>query len=181
MNAQELVSNLQVKGVRFERTGDDSFTVKAPPGLITAEVKELLTEQKAEIITLLSQTESQIEARFFKGLDCPRCRKPVEVITHPLDEEVWLRCVDPGCLIRTLHHNACEWCKDCGQKLNVIAGRCAECLKRVMLAPSEPCEKCGAARFWRRRMARDKPAGTAWHCAGCEEPFEGAVYFRLPE
>src|SRR5262249_25474411 len=139
MNAQEFISDLQVKGVRFELTGDDSFTVKAPSGLITAELKELLTERKPEIITLLMRNESRIEARYFKNLDCPRCREPVEVLTHPLDEEVWLHCLDPECLFKHLRHDSREWCRDCGQKLNLIAGRCVDCLRRVLLSPNEPC------------------------------------------
>src|SRR5262245_21285089 len=134
MTAEQIISDLQIKGARFELS-EDGFTVNAPRGLVTAELRERLTEHKPEILSLLTRTENRIDARFFKGLDCPRCRKPVEVITHPLDEEVWLHCLDPECLIKTLHHNACEWCQDCGQKLNVIAGRCAECLKRVLLAP----------------------------------------------
>src|SRR5690349_5447256 len=103
MKARELVSDLQVKGARFEVAGG-SFTVRAPHGLITGELREELTQHKPEIIALLTRSESRIEARYFKGLDCPRCQKPVEVLTHWEDSEVWLHCLDPECLIKTLLH-----------------------------------------------------------------------------
>ncbi len=179
MNAHELLSDLQSKGARFEMRGE-SFTIKAPHGLVTAELREELRELKPEILSLLTQTESQIEARFFKGLDCPRCQKPVEGVMHPLDEEVWMHCVDPECLIKTLHHDSREWCADCGRKLTVIAGRCVECLRRVLLSPNEPCQHCGAVRFWRDSATAERPAGYIWHCARCHEPIKEAVYFELP-
>lgn len=179
MKAQQIISELQAKGARFELNGE-GFNINAPQGLITAELKEELTELKPEILLYLTRSESQIEALLIAGLDCPYCSKPIEVITHPLDDEIWLHCIDPECIIMTLRHDNCEWCRDCGQKLTMIAGRCMECLLRVLLASNESCVTCGSQRFWRQAATAERPAGYTWRCAICHEPPENAVYFELP-
>jgi hypothetical protein len=109
---------------------------------------------------------------------CPHCKAPLLVFTHALDEYVWISCPE-GVLFKSLKHSAPQWCQDCEQKLPVIAGHCAECIQRVMLAPDDPCSMCGGSRFWRHLANKRKPAGFAWRCANCEEPTGKVAVYEL--
>lgn len=168
MNARELITELSLAGVRFNVEGE-GFRVLAPRGIITPELREELAECKPEILILLKQIDTEIKVSRIAG-DCPHCKAPLLVFTHHLDGEVWIQCPTKPELFKALRHEAREWCRDCGEKLTVIAGRCAECVQRVMLAPDESCSTCGGLRFWRHRANQSQPAGFAWRCANCEEP-----------
>ncbi len=180
MTTARIIINLQAKGAKFEIAGD-GFIIKAPQGLVTDKLRQELTKRKPDILRLLTHKDSSIETRFFKGLDCPRCQKPVEVITHSLDEEVWLHCVDSECLFKHLKHDKREWCRDCGQKVNVLAGRCVECLKRLLLAPNESCSKCGDNRFWRYQRNKERSASAVWRCVNCTLPPDKQITFFILE
>jgi hypothetical protein len=128
-------------------------------------------------------TEIQFTGSGFKDVEatvshivgnCPHCRQLLQVHTHPLDEGILIQCPTKPELLKALRHDAREWCQDCADKLAVIAGRCAECVHRIMLASDKPCPTCDGLRFWRHRANAEQPAGFAWHCANCEEP-EGKV------
>jgi hypothetical protein len=177
MNAQALITDLQPKGVKFELDGD-GFRVRAPFGLITPELREELAAAKPEILILLKQRDTEINVSHIAG-DCPHCKAPLLVFTHPLDDEVWVQCPTRPELFKALKHKACEWCRDCAEKLTVIAGRCAECVQRVILAPDAPCSTCGSLRFWRHRASSDKPAGFLWRCANCEEPSGKVALYEI--
>src|SRR5688572_13612941 len=157
MNAQNLICELQAKGGRFE-TQDEGFRVIAPRGIITPELRDELAERKPEVLALLSQTETQLAVSHVAG-DCPHCKTPLLVFTHPIDDEVWIQCPTKSELFKALKHNAREWCRDCGEKLTVIVGRCAECIQRVMLAPDKFCSTCGGSRFWRHQVSKSQSAG----------------------
>src|SRR5437868_1686737 len=159
MKAQRLVTDLHAQGVKFELDGE-SFRIRAPRGLITPELRDELAERKPEILALLRQTDTEIKVSYLVG-DCPHCRRPLEVRMHPLDDEVLINCPE-GILIKVLKHDACEWCIDCADKLTVIAGRCADCIRRLMLASNKPCPDCNGVRFWRFRANKVQPAGFAW-------------------
>jgi hypothetical protein len=179
MSAQNLITKLQAKGVRFEPLGE-GFRVLAPIGLITPELRDELKERKPEILTLLKQTDVEIQVSHTAG-DCPHCRAPLLVFTHPLDDEAWIQCPTKPKLFKALRHEACDWCRDCTERLSVIAGRCAECIQRVMLAPDVHCSTCSGSRFWRHRANPEQPAGFAWHCADCKEPSGKVVGYELTE
>jgi ssDNA-binding Zn-finger/Zn-ribbon topoisomerase 1 len=179
MSAQNLIVELQAKGVRFELR-DDSFRVLAPRGLITLELRDELTERKPEILALLKLTDAAIEVSHIVG-DCPHCTQPLLVYTHPLDAEVWIQCQTKPELFKALKHEAREWCRDCGDKLTVIAGRCAECIQRLMLASDKPCTNCNGFRFWRHLAGQEQPAGFLWHCSNCEEPTGKVAIHELTE
>jgi hypothetical protein len=177
MSAESLIIDLQSKGVRFEIEAE-GFRVHAPQGVITAKLREKLAECKPEIVALLKKTDAALQISHIAG-GCPHCKAPLLVFTHPADAEVWIQCPTKPELFKALRHEACEWCRDCADKLTVIAGRCAECIQRLMLAPDVPCPVCKGLRFWRHRASSEQPAGFAWYCAECREPSGKVVSFEL--
>lgn len=168
MTAQQLIFDLSLKGVKFEVEGE-GFRIRAPQGLISEQMREELASAKSEIITLLRQTDTEIQASHIAG-DCPHCKVPLLVFKYPLDDEISVQCPSRSNLFKIFKQDAREWCRDCGERLNVIAGRCVECIQRLMLAPDEPCFACGGLRFWRYRATREKVAGFGWYCINCKEP-----------
>jgi hypothetical protein len=179
MNAQQLIADLTARGGKFELEGE-SFRVRAPQGIITPELRDQLSEHKPEILTLLRQTDVEIQVSHTAG-NCPHCRRPLLVFTHPLDDEVWIACPTKPELFKALRQEATEWCRDCGEKLPCVAGRCRDCIERVMLAPDDVCSICEGLQFWRNSANCDRPAGFAWYCAGCQEPTIKAVIYELSD
>src|SRR5262245_43715174 len=110
MTAQEIITKIQSQGAAIEPKGE-GFTVKALRGSISVELREVLATHKAEIVSILNRQDSGIEPQFFKGLDCPTCRKPVKVITHTNSSEVWLNCTSTDCLFMRLPQESREWCR----------------------------------------------------------------------
>src|ERR1041384_8279986 len=100
---------MSAEGVKFELDGG-SFRVRAPRGFITPELRDELAERKPEILALLKQTAKEIQVSYAVG-DCPHCRRPLEVRTHPLDDEVLIHCPE-GVLIKALKNAGGEWCID---------------------------------------------------------------------
>jgi hypothetical protein len=172
MNTLELIVEAQSIGIRFELAGE-GFKVVAPSGTVGPAQREGLAARKAEVIALLKQPE----VSFIAG-DCPHCRRPIEVRQHSARNEVWFRCPE-GRLFKRFKQTSNEWCSDCGIKLSALAGRCIECLRRVMTAPDEACPICSGPRFWRYRASIEKPAGFAWYCAGCFAPFDKVALYEL--
>ncbi|MBI3653689.1 MAG: hypothetical protein HY231_21870 [Acidobacteria bacterium] len=123
-------------------------------------------------------TDAEVRLSHIVG-NCPHCRQPLQVYTHPLDDEVWIQCPTKPELFKALRHDGREWCRDCGELLTVIAGRCAECIQRLMLAPDELCKGCGSLCFWRHRASPERPAGFVWHCATCEAPTGKVALFEV--
>jgi hypothetical protein len=177
MTAQSLLSQLQSKGVQFVRE-DEDFRILAPRGLLTRELLDQLSEHKPEIIALLISVESQLSLSHVAGL-CPHCNQELQVYTQALDDEVWIQCPTKTDLFKVLKHQTDQWCRDCGERLARVAGRCAECIQRLMLAPDAPCRNCGNTRFWRNLANRIKPAGFAWHCANCKAPAGKIAIYQL--
>jgi hypothetical protein len=177
MNAQYLLSQLQSKGVRFVPEGED-FRILAPRGLLTKDLLDGLSERKAEIITLLSQAESQLSLSHVAG-PCPHCKQELQIYTHALDDELWVLCPTKPDLFKALKHYTDQWCRDCGERLARIAGRCAECIQRLMLAPDAACSNCGGSRFWRNLASRYRPAGFAWYCITCKAPTGKIAIYQL--
>jgi hypothetical protein len=179
MNAQQLITDLSAKGVKFELEGE-GFRVRASRGLVSELMRDELAAAKPEILALLKLTDTQVTVSNIVG-NCPHCWQPLLVSTHPLDDEVWIQCPTKPELFKALKHDAREWCRDCEQKLTVIARRCEECIQRLLLAPDAECEECGGLRFWRHRATKERPAGFAWYCANCEEPSGKAAFYELPD
>jgi hypothetical protein len=177
MNVQRLITDLSVKGVRFELDGE-GFRVRAPHGLITPEVRDELSAYKPEIVDLLKLMDAEVAVSYIAG-NCPHCQQLLKVFTHPLDDEVWIQCPTKPELFKAFRHDAREWCQDCTDKLTVIAGRCSECIQRLMLAPDEACQECSSLSFWRYRATSERVAGFAWHCANCEEPTGKVAVYEL--
>src|SRR5262245_17289953 len=103
MSAQKLIAEVQAIGGRFELS-DDGFNVRAPHGSVTPTICEELRTHKPEIITLLKQTDAEVTVCHIAGLDCPHCRQPLQVFTHPLDEEVWIQCQTKPEIFKQLKH-----------------------------------------------------------------------------
>src|SRR5205085_10396964 len=141
--------DLSLKGVKFEVDGE-GFRVRAPQGLVSEQMRDELAAAKSEIVALLKLVDAEVTVSHSVG-NCPHCKAPLLVYIHPLDDEVWIQCPTKPAPFKALRHEAHEWCRDCGERLNLIAGRCAECIQRVMLAPDVPCSTCGGLRFWRHR------------------------------
>jgi hypothetical protein len=177
MNAQSLLSQLQSKGARLVPEGGD-FRILAPRGLLTQDLLDQLSEHKPEIITLLSQVESQPSLSHVAGL-CPHCNQVLQVYTQALDDEVWIQCPTKTDLFKVLKHQTDQWCRDCGERLARVAGRCAECLQRLMLAPDTACSNCSGSRFWRYLFNHKKPAGFAWYCINCKRPTGKIAIYQL--
>jgi hypothetical protein len=177
MNAQNLLGQLQSKGVRFEPDGED-FRILAPRGLLTPALLDEIKERKPEILALLSQAKTQPEISHLAGL-CPHCRQKLTVYTHALDEEVWIVCPTRPDLFKGLRHQSNRWCRDCGERLPVVAGRCKDCIRRLLLAPDYHCDKCGGSRFWRHLANRYRPAGFAWYCTNCIAPAGKVAVYQL--
>lgn len=177
MSAQHLLSQLQSQGMRFVPEGE-GFRILAPRGLLTQELLDQLRDRKPEIIALLSQDESQLNLSYVVGL-CPHCRQELQVSTHALDDEVWIYCPTKPDLFKVLNQQSNQWCMDCKERLTVIAGRCAECIQRLMLAPDQACSECGGTRYWRHLAKRYRPPGFAWHCATCKAPTGKIAIYQL--
>jgi putative DNA primase/helicase len=111
--------------------------------------------------------------------DCPHCSQPLLVLTRPGNDKVRVQCPSNPELFKVLRNEDRERCRDCDQHLPVIAGRCAECIQRLMLASDKPCTNCGSGRFWRYRATKERSAGFAWYCAYCIEPSDEFVIFEL--
>jgi pyochelin synthetase len=54
-HTEDLLSDLTARGVRLQVNGD-RLRVEAPTGVLTPEVRETLTEHKAELLQLLDPT-----------------------------------------------------------------------------------------------------------------------------
>ena len=179
MNARELITRLSLDGAKFEVEGE-GFRLRAPRGLISERLREALEKAKPEIVALLRLTDTEITVSQIAG-NCPHCKQPLLVFTYPLDDEVWIQCPTNPELFKALRHTSPAWCSDCKERLPVIAGRCAECIQRVMLASDQLCESCTCRRFWRHLASRNKPAGFAWYCIDCKEPSGKVIVYELTE
>jgi hypothetical protein len=62
MNADELLTELDVRGVLIETTGG-RLRVDAPKGAITPELREVLMACKAEVLAILNTPDDEIEWR----------------------------------------------------------------------------------------------------------------------
>src|ERR1041384_3156198 len=132
MKPEKIIAEVQAVGGTFI-IDEEGFRVRAPKEKLTADLCQALTTYKPEILALLTQTETAIQKTTIPALYCPRCLKPVEVWTHPLDEDAWFNCTDCQ-LFKSLKHATGEWCADCGIRLPKLCGRCAGCISLVMLA-----------------------------------------------
>lgn len=62
MNAAQLLTELKGRGVMLEAKGD-RLVIDAPKGTVTPELREVLAERKAELLTLLKVNDAEIAWR----------------------------------------------------------------------------------------------------------------------
>jgi hypothetical protein len=175
VNPENQITGLQTQEGRLEPEGE-SFK-ESPPDHIKAE-SDNLSQYPPDISILHELPDTEIRVTHNAG-DCPHCQQELQLYTHALDDRVWVQCPTNPEIFKVLKEEIRDWCRDCEQKLPVAAGRCAECIRRVVLAPDEACSTCGSGRFWRHKANRNQPAGFAWHCADCKKPTGKIAFYEI--
>jgi hypothetical protein len=66
--AADLIRDLSARGVRFSRNGD-RLRVEAPPGTLTPELRQTLTEAKPEILAALGTRDRLLALADVEGID----------------------------------------------------------------------------------------------------------------
>ena len=88
MSAQDLLTDLQSRGVQISAEGD-RLRIRAPKGAITPELGERLEQNKPEIISALMPSRPELDAicrravSDFPTVDPARLRRFIEVAEDP--------------------------------------------------------------------------------------------------
>ena len=118
MNAAELITELEARGVLIEAAGD-RLRVDAPKGAITPELREALAACKAGVLAILNAPDGEIEWRVEAMLpQIPNIGLIPFLVAKPVEA------VEPNC---------CHSCGDCLNGTNgYVCGPCTQAKHRAI-------------------------------------------------
>ena len=76
MNTSELLSELQSRGISLEDRGD-TLHVEGPKGTLTPELRDVLVEQKSELLAAIRDHGG------YASFPCPSCAWPLPMLRKP--------------------------------------------------------------------------------------------------